>query len=140
MYAKSPTMMHIEEPLSSWLILIARLCLATVFVVSGVHKGVWYRKAVEEFREARVPAIGLFLPLTIALHLVAPIGLITGIHAREAASALALFTLVATLKVHCFWRMAGAERLARSRIALAHLAVVGGLIMIAAAGPGGLVL
>lgn len=133
-------MTQIEEPLLSWLILIARLCLATVFVVSGVHKGVWYRKAVEEFRDAGVPAIGFFLPLTIALHILAPIGLITGIYVRVAASALALFTMVATLKVHCFWRMGGQERLERSRIVLANLAIVGGLIILAAVGPARFVL
>jgi putative oxidoreductase len=133
-------MVHIDEPLTSWMILAARVCLASVFVVSGVHKGIWYRKAVAEFRDAGVPAIGFFLPFTVVLHVVAPIGLVTGIYAREAALALAAFTIVATVKVHCFWRMEGAERLARSRIALAHLAVVGGLIMVAAAGPGNLVL
>lgn len=133
-------MPHIDEPLTSWMILAARVCLASVFVVSGVHKGIWYRKAVAEFRDAGVSPIGLFLPLTIALHLVAPIALLSGMYAREAALALAAFTIVATVKVHCFWRMEGPERLARSRIALAHLAVVGGLIMVAAAGPGSLVL
>lgn len=133
-------MTQIEEPLLSWLILIARLCLATVFVVSGVHKGVWYRKAVEEFSNAGVPVIGFFLPLTIALHILAPIGLMTGIYDRAAASVLALFTIVATVKVHCFWRMRGQERLERSRIALANLAIVGGLIILAAVGPGRFVL
>lgn len=132
--------MQIEEPLSSWLILTARFFLSAVFIVSGVHKGVWYHKAVEEFREAGVPAIGIALPATIALHLLAPIGLISGIYAREAALLLALFTVLATAKVHCFWRMRGPDQLAQSRIALAHLALVGGLIMVATAGPGRLVL
>ncbi len=122
------------------MILTARLCLAAVFLVSGIHKGIWYEKAVEEFKDAGVPAIGFFLPLTIALHLVAPLALVLGVFVREAALALALFTVISTAKVHCFWRMEGMERLARSRIAMAHLAVVGGLIILAAAGPGRLVL
>ncbi len=133
-------MTQIEEPLLSWLILVARLCLATVFVVSGVHKSVWYRKAVEEFRQAGIPAIGFSLPMTIALHILAPIGLITGMYVRTAALALAFFTFVATVKVHCFWRMEGRMRLERSRVALANLALVGGLILLAATGPGRLVL
>ncbi len=132
--------LQIAEPLSSWMILTARLCLAAVFLVSGTHKAFYYNKAMAEFRDAGVPAIGLFLPLTVGLHVVAPIGLVSGIYAREAALALALFTVVATTKVHCFWRMKGAERLDHSRIALAHLAIAGGLIMLAAAGPGNLVL
>ncbi len=132
--------MLVEEPLMSWMILAGRLCLATVFIVSGIHKGIWRAKAVQEFKEAGIPAIGLSLTLTIVLHLVAPLALVFGLYAREAALALALFTIIATVKVHCFWRMEGPERLARSRIAIANLAVVGGLIMLAATGPGRLVL
>jgi putative oxidoreductase len=126
----------IEEPLASWLMLLARICLAGVYLVSGVHKAFWYDKAVQEFRDARVPAIGFFLPSTIALHLLGGLALLNGLFVREAALALAAFTIVATLKVHCFWQMSGPERLARSRIAMAHLAIVGGLLLLAVAGPG----
>lgn len=134
------TDMPVEEPLLSWLLLVGRMCLATVFIVSGIHKGFWREKAVAEFRDAGIPVIGLFLPLTVALHLIAPLALILGVYVRIAALALAFFTVVATVKVHCFWRMEGVERLARSRIAMAHLAVVGGLIILAAVGPGNFVL
>lgn len=119
--------------------LIGRICLAGVFIVSGVHKALYYQKAISEFREAKIPVVGFFLPATIALHLIAPAALVLGVYVREAALALALFTIVATLKVHCFWRMQGMDRLIRSRVAMAHLAVVGGLIVLAAAGPGRLV-
>lgn len=132
--------MPVEEPIASWMILAGRLCLATVFLVSGIHKGVWREKAVQEFRDAGVPAVGLFLSLTVVLHIVAPLALVLGIYVREAALALAIFTIIATVKVHCFWRMEGTERLARSRIAMAHLAVVGGLLILAATGPGTYVL
>lgn len=132
--------MQIEEPLLSWLMLVARVCLATVFLVSGIHKLMAYRKALAEFQAAAVPAVWLFLPLTIGLHLAAPISLISGVCSREAALALALFTLVATLKVHCFRKMQSIERLDQSRIAMAHLSIIGGLLMLAAAGPGSLVL
>lgn len=132
--------MEIQEPLASWMILAARFCLAGIFLASGVHKGIWYRKAEQEFRDAGVPAIGLFLPMTIALHLLAPVALMSGLYAREAALALAAFTVVATVKVHCFWRMSGEAKLAQSRIAMAHLAVVGGLIILAVMGPGPLAL
>jgi len=132
--------MQFEEPLTSWLILVGRLCLAAVFAVSGVHKALYYDKAVAEFRAAGVAAVRLLLPLTIVLHLLGSTALASGHFAREAAVALALFTAVATAKVHGFWRMEGEQRLVQSRIALAHLAIVGGLILLAAAGPGTLTL
>ncbi len=131
--------MLVDEPLASWLVLLARICLAGVFLVSGVHKAVWNQKAVAEFQMARVPVIALFLPLTIGLHLLGGMALVTGVYAREAALALAIFTLAATIRVHCFWRMSGQQRLERSRIAMGNLAVVGGLILLAAVGPGHLV-
>jgi len=132
--------MTIEEPLMSWMILAARTCLSAVFVVSGVHKLLAYPQARREFLDAGVPAAGLLLPLVIGAHLLASIGLLSGVLIREAALVLALFTLVATVKVHCFWRMRGAERLEQSRIALAHLGIMGGLLMLVAVGPGSLVL
>jgi len=128
------------EPAYSVVLLLARICLATLFLVSGVHKALCYQKAVTEFVDSRVPAVGIFLPLTIVLHLVASLALMLGIHTLEAACALTLFTVIATIKVHPFWRMSGADRLVQSRIALANLAIVGGLMLLAAVGPGRLVL
>lgn len=132
--------MQIEEPLLSAIILVARLSLALVFLVSGIHKGLNFAESAVEFRDARVPLIGFFLPFTIALHLLASLAIIAGVFVLEGALALALFTAVATIKVHCFWRMTGRERLERSRVAMANLAVIGGLLLLAASGPGRLVL
>ena len=128
--------MQIDEPVLGWALLFARTCLAGVFLVSGVHIALYYEKAREEFQLARVPATGILLPLTILLHLIAAASLISGVYARESALLLALFTVVATVKVHCFWRMTGPERLDRSRVALSNLAIVGGLLLLAATGPG----
>jgi putative oxidoreductase len=129
-------MSEIAEPLLSWLILLARLSLAAVFLVSGIHKALYYRQAVEEFHRAGIGLVGLTLPLTIALHVLASLAIVAGVYVVEAALLLALFTLVATLQVHRFWSATGEERLEQSRIALAHLAIIGGLLMLAATGPG----
>ena len=80
--------------------------------------------------------IWLVLPGTIVLHLVASTFLILGYKTQEAAAALAIFTVVATLKVHAYWRLPRDEQLPRSRISTANLAIVGGLLLLVAVGPG----
>ena len=125
-----------EETLNSCLLLAGRIGLASVFLVSGVHKGVWYQKAVEEFRLDGVPWISITLPATIALHLIAPLCMILGYQTRIAALLLGAFLIAATFKVHAFWRMPEEAQLARSRVFTANISILGGLLLLAAAGPG----
>jgi putative oxidoreductase len=128
--------MMLDDTTTPILMLAARVCLALVFLVSGLHKAIWYQKAVQEFERAAIPAISLILPGTIVLHLLGSMCLIVGYQTRAAALVLAVFTVVATLKVHAYWRLPDEEQLGRSRILTANLAIVGGLLLLAATGPG----
>ncbi len=126
----------IGEPAFSTAVLIGRVLLALPYLVSGIDKGLHFPRALEEFAEARAPFLRFTTAATIALHFVASICLIAGWFFTETAIALALFTAVATLRVHDFWNMEGEERLMRSRVALANYGLVGGLILLAAVGAG----
>lgn len=129
-----------EEPLVSWTLLVGRVCLALLFLVSGVHKGIWFDKALIEFQNARAPLLPASVIGTVVLHIAASLAIIAGVFVRESALLLALFTVLATWRVHDFWNRTGQERLIQSRFALAHLAVIGGLLILAAIGPGTIVL
>jgi putative oxidoreductase len=126
----------IDPPTAAWVLLAGRLLIAFVFLVSGIHKAIWYQKAVEEFTVDGVPLISISLPATILLHLGGAICLILGVYTELAALLLAIHTAVATYMVHGFWRLEGIERLIRSRVFSANLGVIGGLLYIAALGPG----
>lgn len=125
-----------NEPLLSWTLLAGRIGLVMVFLVSAIHKSIWYEKALDEFRHFRIPLVSITLPLTILLQLTGSLCLIAGVYVAEFSLLLALFTLVATIKVHCFWRMSGQERLIISRVALGNISLIGGLLILAAVGPG----
>jgi putative oxidoreductase len=129
-----------DEPLFSWTVLVARVLVSTYFLVSAIHKGVWFSKAAQEFVDLRVPFARFTLVVTIALHLVASVCLIVGIYVEGSALSLAIFTLLATWWVHDFWNRTGREALVHSRIAQANIGVVGGLMLLAAVGPGRLAL
>ncbi len=133
-------MTPINEPTFSLLVLAARICLSTVFLVSGIHKALWFTKAIEEFKVASVPLVPITLPATIALHIVASVCILLGIFVAEAALSLAVFTVVATLWVFPFWQHSGSKRLDQSRTALVNLGLVGGLLLLYAGGPGQYVL
>lgn len=124
------------EPAYSLLILAGRLCLSAVYLYSGLHKAICFGAALDEYRAARMPAPETWVVLTVILHLSASLCLIFGRLIAPAALSLAVFTLLATIRVHDFWRYRGEERLEISRIAAANLAIVGGLLLLAATGSG----
>lgn len=130
----------IEEPLFSIVALVARILLALVFLVSCIEKTVKFEDALDEYAKARVPFVKLTVIGVNAFHLVASVCLIAGWFVMEMSTALAVFTFLATIRVHDFWNMEGEEQVIRSRIALANFAVVGGLLLLAATGPGSLTL
>jgi putative oxidoreductase len=130
----------IDPPTAAWVLLAARILIAFVFLVSGIHKAIWYQKAVEEFTVDGVPLVSISLPGTILLHISGAVCLILGVFTELAALSLAAHTAVATFMVHGFWRHEGIERLIRSRIFSANLGVLGGLLYIAALGPGAIAL
>jgi len=132
--------MMLQEPWFSIVALVARVLMAIVFLVSGIEKASNFSRALDEYEKDKIPFRHASVIFTVVLHLVASLCLIAGWLVTEMATALALFTLVATFMVHDFWNMQGNERLGRSRIALANVSLAGGLLLLAVTGPGNLVL
>jgi len=117
-------------------LLIARLCLAAVFLYSGAAKLIFWSGGLEEFSALGLPVPVLALTATIVLQLGAGTALAIGWCSGPAALALAAFTVAATLVGHPFWTFQGADFHRQLTTALEHLAIVGGLVAIAATGSG----
>ena len=111
-------------------LLIARLCLAAVFLYSGVDKLWHWRSSVEEVKGDGLPWPAAFAGVTVATQLVGGCLVATGFFAWLGALSLAGFTVAATVVGHRFWLRRGAEYRRELTTSLEHLAIVGGLLLL----------
>jgi uncharacterized membrane protein YphA (DoxX/SURF4 family) len=109
---------------------IARLCLAIVFLYSGVDKLWHWRSSIEEVRSDGLPWPAAFAGATVFTQLVGGCLVATGFFAWLGALLLAGFTVAATLLGHRFWLRHGAEFQHELTTSLEHVAIVGGLLLL----------
>jgi uncharacterized membrane protein YphA (DoxX/SURF4 family) len=110
--------------------LIARLCLAAVFLYSGVDKLTHWRASIEEVRSDGLPWPAAFAGGTVFTQLVGGCLVATGFFAWLGALLLAGFTVAATLVGHRFWLRRGSEFAHELTTSLEHVAIVGGLVLL----------
>ena len=110
--------------------LIARLCLAAVFLYSGVDKLTHWRASIEEVKGDGLPWPAAFAAATVFTQLIGGCLVATGFFAWLGALLLAGFTVAATLLGHRFWLRRGAEFRHELTTSLEHVAIVGGLLLL----------
>jgi putative oxidoreductase len=134
--ATGETLMDLQDPLLSYVILFSRICMGMVFLVSGTHKAIWFDKAIVEYTEAGVRFVKLSVCSTIVLHIWGSLALFSGLLMDEFCVALSVFLVLANFQRWDWWNKEGMEKLIASRNALANLAMIGGLILLAITGSG----
>lgn len=121
--------------MGSGVALIARILLASIFIISGVRKILAFPIVAGMMAGKGFPLPEVFLGLAIALELAGGALLIANIMARPAALALAAFTLVSGAIFHNFWAKTGLpppEYNSELNHFLKNVAIAGGLLMVAA--------
>jgi putative oxidoreductase len=116
--------------------LVGRVLLALMFVWAGYGKITGYDGTAGFMASMGVPMVGVLLPLTILVELGGGLALIVGWKARWAALLLAAFTVLATVVFHNFWTMTGGAAMNNMLFFYKNVAVIGGLLMVWAFGPG----
>lgn len=116
------------QPLAA---LAGRILIALIFVLAGANKIGNYEATIGYMQKFGVP--GVLLPVTIAVELLGGLAVAFGWRARIAALVLAGFTIFAAGLFH-------AEFSDQQQITnfLKNLAIAGGLLTLAAQGPGAL--
>ncbi len=117
-------------------LLAGRLLLALIFVLSGVDKLTHYSATLSYMAAAGVPATAWLAPIAITLELGGGLMVAFGFRARWGAWTLILFTASVTLMLHPFWAVEAIQMQNQMFHFQKNLALIGGLLYIAAAGPG----
>ena len=123
----------LQNPLA----LAGRILLSLMFVLAGCSKIAGFAGTVGYMQSKGVPAPELLAVLTILLEVGGGLALMFGFMTRWAALALAVFTVVASLIFHNFWAVPDAQKMVQNLMFMKNLSVVGGLLVLAAIGPGG---
>ena len=115
---------------------LGRICLALLFVVSGIGKITGYAGTAAVMASKGLPLVDILLPLTIAVELGGGLLLALGWKARWAAAVLFLFLIPTTLIFHQFWGI-DAKLVQMQKIHfLKNVAIMGGMLMVLAIGAG----
>ncbi len=123
--------------ISNPLALIGRVLLAWLFIPAGWGKlGAGFAGTAGYIASKGLPMPELLAWGAIAVELLAGIALLIGFKTRWAALLLALFTLMAAVLFHNYWAMPAEQVMVQTLMFNKNLAIVGGLLVVAALGGG----
>ena len=116
--------------------LAARLLFVVMFLPAGIGKLTGFAGTVGYISSVGLPlpAIGAALALTVEI--VGSLALLAGFGTRIAALVLAVFTLVASFFFHAYWAVPADQAMVTQLLFFKNIAVVGGLLALAANGAG----
>jgi putative oxidoreductase len=99
--------------------LVGRICLGILFLWAGLAKLAGIEGTMTYMASKGMPLIAFFLPAAISMQILG-----------------ALFIIPAALIFHDFWNLEGSARLTEQIMFMKDLGLLGGLLFIAAFGPG----
>ena len=122
----------LQTPLS----LIGRVLIALLFIPAGFGKIGGFAGTVGYIASKGVPLPEVAAAIAIAVELGLGLLLLIGLQTRWAALGIALLTVVITFIFHAFWAVPVEQMVMQQQAFFKNIAVVGGLLTIAAWGAG----
>lgn len=122
----------LKNPLS----LTGRILLAMLFLPAGFSKIAGFAGTVGYIGSAGLPMPQVAAVVALVVEIGGGLALLAGFGTRIAALALALFTLVATFAFHNYWAVPADQAMVQQLMFFKNIAVVGGLLVLAAHGAG----
>ena len=116
--------------------LVGRVLLGVLFLPAGLMKLMGFAGTAGYIASAGLPLPEVGAAIAIVVEIGGGAALLAGFHARLAAQVLAVFTLVATVCFHNFWAVPAEQAFVQQLMFFKNIAVIGGLLMLAAHGAG----
>ena len=116
--------------------LVGRILLAIIFIKAGFGKIGGWEGTAGYMASKGMPLVPLFLALTIVIELGGGLLLAAGYKARWVALAIFFFLIPVTVIFHPFWGIDPAQVQNQMNHFMKNLAIMGGMLMVFAFGPG----
>lgn len=123
-----------------WLRLLGRVLLGGIFVVSGYGKLFGLAAFAAGLERRGVPFASTLAVIGACVEFFGGLAVVLGLEVRYVAVLMIAFVIVATAISHRFWEFAGADRAAQVTNFSKNVAIIGGFVLLAAAGGGRLAL
>lgn len=117
-------------------LLLGRILLVAIFPISAAIKLIQWPAIVGTLEAQGLPLATVGGYLAIAVELGGAAAIMLGVLVRPAALALALYCAATALIAHRFWEFSGGAFYGQMFSFLKNLAMIGGLGILAAIGPG----
>lgn len=125
-----------SKSVQSGLTLAARILLVALFLPAGIGKLTGFAGTVGYISSVGLPLPGVAAAVALIVEIVGSLALLVGFGTRFAALALAAFTLVASFFFHAYWAVPADQAFVTQLLFFKNIAVVGGLLALAANGAG----
>jgi putative oxidoreductase len=119
-----------------WLVLLARICFASLFLPDAVRKLMTMDAFAHSLAARGVPDAGIVAWIAALAELIGAAGVLIGFRTRAAALFLIAFTIIATALAHRFWELQGPQRIGASLQFSHNCALVGAFVLLILRGPG----
>jgi len=124
--------------IQNFTVLAGRILLGLLFVLSGFGKIAGFEGTVGYIAAQNLPLPAVLAVLTILVELGGGLALVTSFYTRQSALVLSAFTLLTAFVFHAFWAAPEAARMMQQINFLKNLSIAGGMLVLAAFGPGSL--
>lgn len=126
-----------SDALQNPLTFVGRLLLALLFLPAGLTKIAGFAGTVGYIASKGLPLPAVGAVIAIGVEVLGGLALLVGFGTRVAALVLAVFTVAATVIFHAWWAVPAEAQMVQQLMFFKNIAVVGGLLVLAAHGAGG---